>query len=63
VTNAPRPQAARREAPAAGREPEAGAKGPGEQGWGPRELRSRGGAARPVENTAMRATADVEGTP
>jgi hypothetical protein len=48
-SRASRPQAARREASAAGRTPEAGAKGPGEQGWGPRELRSRGGAARPVE--------------
>jgi len=50
----PRPEAARREAFARGRMPRANAKGPGQQGWGPRELRSRGGAARPV--------AMVEGT-
>lgn len=48
VVARPRPEAARREAFAAGRKPEANAKGPGEQGWGPRELRSRGGAARPA---------------
>lgn len=45
-----RPQAARREAFAAGRRPEADARGPG-QPQGPRAVRTRGGAARPVVTT------------
>ncbi|BDG06194.1 hypothetical protein AMOR_51900 [Anaeromyxobacter oryzae] len=37
--------------------------GPRAAGVGPRRLCRRGGAARPAENDAMRATADMEANP